>query len=69
MLVLPERSRTMSDLVFRIATAVLTLLAVLELIPYFKEWLPLAGNNATQMAIVLGLAVFSAEVLSIWEKF
>jgi hypothetical protein len=59
----------MSDLVFRIATAALSLLAVLELIPRLKRWLPIGGSNATQMAIVLGLAAFSAEVMSIWEKF
>ncbi|EJC75542.1 hypothetical protein Rleg10DRAFT_5823 [Rhizobium leguminosarum bv. trifolii WSM2012] len=59
----------MSDLVFRIATATLSLLAVLELIPYFKPWLPMGGSNATQMAIVLGLGVFCAEVISIWGNF
>ncbi|MBY5866010.1 hypothetical protein [Rhizobium leguminosarum] len=59
----------MSDLVFRIATAALSLLAVLELIPYFKPWLPVGGSNATQMAIVFGLAAFFAEVISIWGIF
>ena len=56
----------MSDLILRIAAAALTLLAVLELIPRLKPWLPIGGNNATQMAIVFGIAAFAAEALSIW---
>ncbi|MBP2560352.1 hypothetical protein J2857_003121 [Neorhizobium galegae] len=56
----------MTDLILRIATAALTLLAVLELFAPFKPWLPLGGNNATQMAIVLGLAAFTVEAVSIW---
>ncbi len=58
----------MSDRILRIAGALLTLLAVMELVPPFDRWLPLGGNNATQMAIVLGLAAAVAEMFSIWRN-
>lgn len=57
----------MSNMIIRIASITLSLLAVIELLPIPEPWLPLGGSNATQMAIVLGLAFAAAEIMDMWR--
>lgn len=55
--------------IYRIAGALLILLAVLEAaFGTGLELLPIGGSHITQTAVVLGLALFISEVVSVFRS-